>query len=299
MKTGFALPALIAACVASCSAEAPKAPRPSQLRVRLWPDRAPVGDGSSELCSTELQVYLPSREKNRGAAVVVCPGGGYIRHVMDREGYPIAEWLTANGIAAILLEYRLPEGRPQVPLLDAQRALRTVRARSAEWEIDPRRVGILGFSAGGHVASTAGTHVEQGRSGDPDPVERWSARPDFMLLVYAVVSMSEKPHAMSKTKLLGGNPSPELVRRFSNELQVNDQTPPAFLAHAKDDSGVPPDHSRNLVAAMKERGIPVEYLELPSGGHGLNGCKGPLWEQWKAESLLWLAKQGFLSPRQR
>jgi len=286
----------LAAAVASCASEAPQAPRPSQLRVRLWPDRAPVGDGRSEPSTTELQVYLPTREKNTGAAVVVCPGGGYIRHVMDREGYPIAEWLTSNGIAAILLEYRLPEGRPQVPLLDAQRALRTVRDRSSEWEIDSRRIGILGFSAGGHVASTAGTHFDAGRSGDADPVERRSSRPDFMMLVYAVISMTEKPHALSKTKLLGAAPSAELVSRFSNELQVGEQTPPAFLTHAQDDSGVPPEHSRNFAAAMRARSIPVEYLELPSGGHGFNGCKGPLWEQWKAASLRWLAQRGFLAP---
>jgi acetyl esterase/lipase len=287
----------LALAIASCASEAPKAPVPLQQRVRLWPGRAPIGDGTSEPCPTELQVYLPPRAKNTGAAVVVCPGGGYIRHVMDREGYPIAEWLTANGIAAILLEYRLPEGRPQVPLLDAQRALRTVRARSTEWEIDPRRVGILGFSAGGHVASTAGTHFDAGRSGDPDPVERPSSRPDFMMLVYAVVSMSEKPHAMSKTKLLGSNPSPDLVRLYSNETQVGEQTPPAFLTHATDDAGVPPEHSRNFVTALSAHNVPVQYLEFPTGGHGFNGCKGPIWEQWKAESLVWLAKRGILPKR--
>jgi len=294
---GPVLAALVSGLASCASEEAPKAPRPSQLRVRLWPDQAPVGDGSSESCPTELQVYLPAREKNTRAAVVVCPGGGYIRHVMDREGYPIADWLTANGIAAVLLQYRLPEGRPAVPLLDAQRALRTVRARSSEWEIDPRRIGILGFSAGGHVASTAGTHFDDGRSGDPDPVERRSSRPDFMMLVYAVISMSEKPHAMSKTKLLGPNPSPDLVRLYSNELQVSDRTPPAYLVHARDDSGVLPDHSRNFVTALTSHNVSVEYLELPSGNHGLNGCKGPLWEQWKAEALVWLARRGVIPQR--
>jgi dipeptidyl aminopeptidase/acylaminoacyl peptidase len=109
--------------------------------------------------------------------------------------------------------------------------------------------------------------------------------------------MTEKPHPLSKTKLLGASPDPALVKLFSNEMQVTAQTPPAFLAHAKDDAGVPPDHSRNFVAALKANGVAVEYLELPSGGHGLNGCKGPLWEQWKAESLLWLAKLGFIPPR--
>jgi acetyl esterase/lipase len=239
---------------------------------------------------------LPPREKNVRAAVVICPGGGYIRHVLDREGYPIAEWLSANGIAAIILEYRLPEGKAYRPLLDAQRAIRTVRAHALEWEIDPRRIGILGFSAGGHVASSAGTHFDEGRLLDVDPIERQGSRPDFLMLVYPVITMGEKAHALSKQKLLGSDPSPELVRLFSNETQVTSQTPPAFLAHAKDDTGVVPDNSRDFVAAMQAQGRPVEYLELPYGNHGLNGCKGPLWEQWKSQSLRWLAARGFLPP---
>jgi acetyl esterase/lipase len=292
-----AMLAAVAVLVGSCSAPQPQAPRPSQLRLPLWSGPAPVGDGSSETCATELQVYLPTREKNVGAAVVICPGGGYIRHVLDREGYPIADWLTAHGIAAVILEYRLPEGKPYRPLLDAQRAIRTVRAHAADWEVDARRVGILGFSAGGHVASSAGTHFDEGRPRDADAVERQGSRPDFLMLVYPVVTMTgEKAHSLSKKKLLGPDPSPDLVRLFSNELQVTPQTPPAFLAHAKDDSGVVPDNSRDFVAAMTAQGRPVEYLELPTGNHGLNGCKGPLWEQWKAQSLRWLAARGFLPP---
>ena len=258
------------------------------IKVPLWPGRAPVGDGTYEVVASELRVSLPSFDRATGAAVVICPGGGYIRHVMDREGHPIAAWLNEHGVAAILLEYRLPEGRPYVPLLDAQRAIRTVRAKAAEWKIDPQRVGILGFSAGGHVASTAGTHFDAGRAA-ADPVERLSCRPDFMLLVYPVVTMGEKTHRLSKEKLLGAAPKPDLVRLFSNETQVTGRTPPAFLVHARDDTSVPPDNSRDFVAAMKAHHVPVEYLELPSGGHGLNGCKGPLWEEWKARSLVWLA----------
>jgi acetyl esterase/lipase len=288
---------LIAVLVGSCGTELPRPERPSQLRLALWSGPAPVGDGSSEACATELQITLPPREKNSGAAVVICPGGGYIRHVLDREGYPIAEWLRAHGIASVLLEYRLPEGKPYRPLLDAQRAIRIVRAHATDWEIDPRRVGILGFSAGGHVASSAGTHFDEGRPRDADPIERQGSRPDFLMLVYPVVTMGEKAHALSKKKLLGSDPSPELRRLFSNETQVTPQTPPAFLAHARDDSGVVPDNSRDFVAAMKAHGRPVEYLELPSGNHGLNGCKGPLWEQWKAESLRWLTDRGFLPRR--
>lgn len=203
--------------------------------------------------------------------------------------YPIIDWLNAHGIAAILLEYRLPDGRPLVPLLDAQRALRTTRAKAAEWKIDPKRVGILGFSAGGHVASTAGTHFDAGRADHADPIERHSCRPDFMLLVYPLITMGDQSHAGSKAKLLGADPKPELVRLFSNETQVTRETPPAFLVHAQDDKTVPPENSRSFVAALKKNGVPAEYLELPSGGHGLNGNKGPLWEQWKAQSLKWLA----------
>lgn len=259
------------------------------LYIPLWPGKAPMGDGTEETVNSALQVYLPPPDKATGAAMVICPGGGYIRHVMDREGYPTADWLNAHGIAAILLSYRLPEGRPYRPLLDAQRAIRIVRANAPAWKIDPHRIGILGFSAGGHVASTAGTHFDAGAPAAADPIQRLSCRPDFMLLVYPVVTMGEKTHSLSKTKLLGADPRPELVRLFSNETQVTDQTPPAFLAHATNDIDVPPDNSRNFVAAMKAHHVPVEYLELPSGGHGLGGCHGPLWEQWKAQALEWLA----------
>jgi acetyl esterase/lipase len=293
MKHSLAL-CLFAALLANATVSTTSFAADGPIKVSLWSGKAPVGDGAYEKVASELKVYLPRPDKATGAAVVICPGGAYIGHVVDREGYPIAEWLNANGIAAILLEYRLPEGRPYVPLFDAQRALRIVRAKAAEWKIDPQRVGILGFSAGGHVASTAGTHFDAGRAGHSDPVERLSCRPDFMLLVYPVVTMGEKTHALSKAKLLGPNPTPELVRLFSNETQVTDQTPPAFLAHARNDTDVPPENSRNLVAAMKSHLVPVEYLELASGGHGLNGCKGPLWEQWKAKSLAWLASRRFI-----
>ena len=288
---------LLALCLTTLAlaTHAGDAPKPTPTaRVALWPDRAPIGDGTFETIASELKVYLPPPHKATGAAVVICPGGGYIRHVVDREGYPIADWLNAHGIAAILLEYRLPEGRSMVPLLDAQRAIRITRAKAAEWKIDPSHIGILGFSAGGHVASAAGTHFDAGHPTDADTVEHLSCRPDFMLLVYPVVTMGEQTHPLSKTKLLGPDPKPELVRFFSNETQVTDRTPPTFLAHAKDDKAVPPDNSRHLVAAMKAHHVPVEYLELPSGGHGLNGCKGPLWEEWKAKALMWLATQNII-----
>ena len=263
-------------------------------RMLLWPDTAPVGDGTRESAATVMTVFLPPREKATGAAIVICPGGGYIRHVLDREGPIVARWLTEHGIAGIVLEYRLPHGRPHVSLLDAQRAMRVVRSNAAEWNLDPKRIGIMGFSAGGHVASTAGTHFDAGDPKAKDPIDRVSCRPDFMVLVYPVVTMGEKTHKGSRQNLLGPDPKPELIQLFSNEKQVTDQTPPTFLAHAKDDVGVPPENSRALRDALEAHGVPVEYLELPEGGHGLFGCKGPMWEKWKAKSLEWMARQGII-----
>lgn len=270
--------------VTSCSGAEPTPAAARSFKVRLWDGPAPVGDGTTELADGELEVHLPDARIATGVAWVVCPGGGYIRHVMDREGWPIAAWLNENGIAAVLLPYRLPKGRPRVPLLDAQQAIRTVRGNARHWGVDPGRVGILGFSAGGHVASAAATQFSA------------DARPDFAVLVYPVVTMGEKTHAGSRKELLGADPSPELVKAYSNELQVSDRMPPAFVAHAADDAPVPPENSRALVAAMRAHGVPVEYLEFPAGGHGFQGCKGPIWEEWKAKSLLWLRRRGFLPP---
>jgi len=261
-------------------------------RMLLWPGTAPVGDGTRETAETVMTVFLPPRERATGAAVVICPGGGYIRHVLRHEGPVVAQWLVDHGIAGIVLEYRLPHGRPFVPLLDAQRAIRVVRSNAEPWNLNPRRIGIMGFSAGGHLASTAGTHFDAGDPKAADPIERVSCRPDFMVLVYPVVTMGEKTNGGTKDNLLGPDPKPELIRLFSNEQQVTDQTPPTFLAHAKDDVAVPPENSRALRDALKARRVAVEYLELPSGGHGLYGCKGPMWEAWKKRALEWLATQG-------
>jgi len=269
------------------------APKPiATHRVPLWPaNQAPIGDGKFEDSKLALEVFLPPADKANGAAIVLCPGGGYIRHVTDREGYPIAQWLNEHGIACVILEYRLPELRHKVPLPDAQRAIRLTRANAAAWKVHPQRIGILGFSAGGHVASTALTHFNAGDAANTDPIERLTCRPDFGWLVYPVVTMGQFTHTGSKEKLIGPNAASDLVRLYSNETQVTVDTPPAFLAHAIDDKAVPIENSRQFVAAMKGNNVPVELLELPTGGHGFNGCKGPLWEQWKAAALKWLAAQ--------
>lgn len=262
-------------------------------RLTIWPGEAPTGEGKTEKADVPLTVHLPPAERATGAAMVICPGGGYGGLVVGPEGHGIAAWLNRHGIAGVVLEYRLPRGRCMVPLLDAQRAIRTVRANAKAWNIDPGKIGIIGFSAGGHLASTAGTHFDAGDPSSADAVARVSCRPDFVVLVYPVVSMGPKGHGGSRNNLLGPKPAPETIDLFSNEKQVTDRTPPMFLAHAKDDKPVPPENSQMLYDALKARNIPARYLELPSGGHGLNGYKGPMWDAWQAQSLAWLAELKF------
>jgi acetyl esterase/lipase len=261
-------------------------------RIGLWNRHAPQGDGTFEAADAFVTVHRPARAN--GTAAVICPGGGYGGLVTGAEGHGIAAWLNKHGVAGVVLEYRLPKGRPFVPLLDAQRAIRTVRSNAKAWGIDPTKVGIMGFSAGGHLASTAGTHFDAGDPKATDPVEKQGCRPDFMVLVYPVVSMGPKGHGGSRANLLGRQPDEKLVALFSNETQVTAKTPPTFLAHAKDDRVVVPDNSQLLHDALRAAKVPAEYLELPSGGHGLNGYKGPMWDAWQARSLAWLTERQFL-----
>jgi acetyl esterase/lipase len=181
-----------------------------------------------------------------------------------------------------------------VPLADVRRAIRLVRSHAKDWKIDPARIGVAGFSAGGHLASTAATHFDAGNPASSDPVEMLSSRPDFAILVYPVITMGPETHEGSKRNLLGANPPPGVVDLLSNEKQVTGQTPPTFLAHAMDDDVVVPANSQNFYNALVEHQVPAKYLKLPSGGHGLNGYSGPMWDEWQSRSLQWLAEQKFL-----
>jgi acetyl esterase/lipase len=258
----------------------------------LWNMNAPIGNGSFEKAEAWITVHKAS--KPNGSAVVICPGGGYGGLVTGAEGHGIAKWLNNHGITGVVLEYRLPKGRPFVPLLDAQRAIRTVRANAKTWGVDPAKIGIIGFSAGGHLASTVGTHFDAGNSKATDAIEKQSCRPDFMILVYPVITMQTKTHGGSRTNLLGKTPTEDLLKLFSNEMQVTTKTPPAFLAHAKDDKAVVPENSKAFYDALLAQKVPATYLELASGGHGLNGYKGPMWDAWQRQSLEWLAKLNFI-----
>jgi len=282
------VPAFFLATQSGQSADAPAKAKVEPERLKLWNNNAPIGEGKFEKAETFITVHKP--EKPNGTAIVICPGGGYGGLVTGGEGHGIAKWLNSHGITGVVLEYRLPKGRPFVPLLDAQRAIRTVRSNAKTWGIDPARIGIIGFSAGGHLASTAGTHFDDGDAKAEDPIDKVSCRPDFIILVYPVVTMSEKTHGGSRTNLLGSKPDPKLVELFSNEKQVTAKTPPAFLAHAKDDKVVVLENSKAFYDALQANKVPSKYLELPSGGHGLNGYKGPMWDAWQEQSLAWLAE---------
>ncbi|HEY1112892.1 MAG TPA: alpha/beta hydrolase [Chitinophagaceae bacterium] len=242
-----------------------------------------------------IAVYLPSKRNATGQAVVVCPGGGYGVLAYDWEGTDVAKWLNAHGIAAVVLKYRLPDARTSVtphltPLLDAQRALRLVRHHAGQWNIRPDRVGIMGFSAGGHLASTAGTRFDTGKASSPDPVERYSSRPDFMILMYPVITLS-KPfmHKGSATNLLGANPPAGLAESYSNDLQVGPQTPPTFLVHATDDAGVPVENSLVFYQALVRHKVPAELHVYAYGGHGFGLAVGRGYlSSWTERCLDWL-----------
>jgi acetyl esterase/lipase len=259
----------------------------SPFSLPLWTGAIPESAGRPAGESPSITVYRPVNAN--GTAVVICPGGGYGMLVTGPEGHGIAQWLNRSGITGIVLEYRLPKGNYKIPLADVQRAIRLVRSQAAGWGIDPGRIGIAGFSAGGHLASTAATHFDAGNSDAADPVEKLSCRPDFAVLVYPVVTMGPATHGGSKRNLLGADPSSALADLFSNEKQVTDQTPPVFLAHALDDEVVLPANSQNFYDALLAYKVPAYYLKLPSGGHGLNGYQGPMWDAWQAESMKWLS----------
>jgi acetyl esterase/lipase len=241
-----------------------------------------------------LTPYLATKEKATGAAIIVCPGGGY-GHLADHEGGPVAEWLNSVGVTAFVLKYRLgPTYHHPAPLQDAARAIRTVRARAKEWGLDPQRIGILGFSAGGHLAATAGTHFGGGQADASDPVERVSSRPDLLILIYPVITMRDATHSGSRKNLLGEQPSAELVTLLSNEEQVTKETPPTFLVHTMTDAAVPVENSMMFAAALRKAGVPFEFHLYERGPHGFGlGTKDPILATWPARCADWLRIHGF------
>jgi predicted esterase len=268
------------------------------MKINLWPAGSiPLSIKNNiqeEAISTDIirigkvqvpliEVYLPNKRSATGQGVVICPGGGYSILAYDWEGTDIAKFLNSKGIAAFVLKYRLPDVLSstvpdQVPLLDAKQAMRIVRARATEWNINPNKIGIMGFSAGGHLASTLSTHFEE------------DTKPDFSILIYPVISMDKSiTHSGSRNNLIGNHPSDEMIKLYSNELQVSTKTPPTFLIHATDDDVVPVENSLLYYQALKKNKVSTEMHIYPTGGHGFglaNGNKSL--ESWSNLMIEWI-----------
>jgi len=245
--------------------------RAEPIEIPLWSGKAP-GESTKPDDEPVLYLYRPDADHASKQAVIVCPGGGYGHLAMDHEGWQIAEWLNSFGVTAFVLRYRHAGTghKHPTPMVDGQRAIRTVRARAGEWEIDPQRIGVMGFSAGGHLTSTLGTHFDAGDPEATDSIDRVSSRPDFLILCYPVISLTaDYTHTGSRDNLLGKNADQSLVRSMSSELQVTSDTPPTFLFHTDEDTAVPPMNSVVFYAALKRAGVPAELHIYERGGHGL------------------------------
>ncbi len=263
----------------------------------LWPGGAPGAKGTAETDIPTVTAYLPAADKATGAAFVICPGGGY-GMLADHEGKGYAEWLAEHGIAGIVLKYRLgSQGyRHPVMLQDAARAVRLTRSKATEWKIDQKRVGIMGSSAGGHLASTLLTHFDAGKADDADPIERESSRPDLGILCYPVISMGASTHGGSKKNLLGDNPSPELVDELSNEKQVTAQTAPCFIWHTWEDKAVKVENALAFASALQVNGVPFDLHVFQKGGHGMglgSGRQAGVTHPWTQDCLFWLRANGW------
>ena len=281
--------------------------------INLWDKKVPGAVANADYKETNsddswmqrvtnprLDVYPAPAEKATGTAVIICPGGGYSGMAIGHEGKQVAQWLNSLGITAFVLKYRLPDAAIMTdksvgPMQDGQRAIRLVRSRAKEWGIDPKKIGIMGFSAGGHLASTLSTHFNT--KVYDESADATSARPDFSLLIYPVISMREEiTHMGSRINLLGEKPSAEQVNNFSNELQVNSETPTAFLVHSMDDGAVPVENSIQYALALKKNKIPCELLIYEKGGHGYGlGKSGSTESDWSLACDRWLKAKGLIN----
>ena len=292
MKPSAWMAALILGAAAVLSAE------PAPVPLLLWPQGAPDSNGLKgpetvkgcigNISIPTITVYKAPTAKATGAVVVVMPGGGYGVVCVEVEGMPIVRELNERGITAVMLKYRLPNQNHLIPANDARRAIRMTRANAVEWGIDPKRVGVWGFSAGGHLASTVTTLFDAGNPASDDPVERMGSRPDFSVLFYPVISMKEEiVHKGSRQNLMGKE---DLIERYSNELRVTPETPPCFLLHCSDDSGVLVGNSLRFYEALIANKVPATCLIFEEGGHGPDAFKkNPSWE---GSLDSWLIKRG-------
>jgi len=282
--------ALILLLFAASGALAQRGGAPPKVEL-LWSSMAGDPDAPT------ISIYTPA-SRPIPTAVVVCPGGGYRGLAVDHEGDQVARWLNSLGITAFVLKYRLgPKYHHPTQLGDVQRAIRTVRHRAADFGIQPNRIGVWGFSAGGHLASSAATHFDAGKSSPADAIDAASSRPDFAILVYPVITFTEEAyvHKGSRTALLGDTPDPALVKLLSSELQVTPQTPPVFLVHTSEDKGVPPENSVLFYLALRKAGVPAEMHIYEKGPHGFGlGWADATLSSWPARLQDWLRLRGVL-----
>ena len=267
----------------------------------LWPSGAPGAKGHAVADKPSVMIYLPAAEKAVGTAVVICPGGGY-RQLVLGTAEKTAEWLNSLGVAAFILKYRhggSGYGHP-MPLQDAQRAVRLVRSRATQWNIDAKRIGVMGFSAGGHLAATVGTRFRPDKGYRKDPINQASCRPDFMILVYPLITLAEPyTHYGSRIRLLGDGPSRSLVESVSVEKQVKVTTPPAFIVHGSDDTVVPVENSVMFYVALQKAAVPAEMHIYQNGPHGFGlgtgrGATGPV-TNWTERLVDWMKHRGLLA----
>ncbi|WP_190809449.1 alpha/beta hydrolase [Flagellimonas sp. S3867] len=275
----------------------------------LWPNGIPNQRESNEKEShnnddilwienvqePSLQIFLPSKRNATGKAIIICPGGGYQGLAYDWEGTDVAKWLNSIGIAAFVLKYRLPGSKSLIekskaPLQDAQRAVRLVRYHAEKWNIAKEQIGIMGFSAGGHLASTLGTHYNDEVTDKSDDLDQISARPNFMILIYPVITMNPAhTHMGSRVNLIGENPQQKLINQYSNELHIDKNTPPTFLVHSTDDEAVPVENSLLFYQSLKENSVYAEMHIYPEGGHGYSLAIGQGYLQsWTDRLTDWL-----------
>ena len=269
-----------------------------QTPIPLWPNGAPGALGTSSNDIPTLTPYLPDPAAATGAAMVICPGGGYA-HLAPHEGNDYALWLNQHGVTCFVLKYRLGSNGYHYPAEfdDGTRAIRWVRAHAADYKIDTKRVGLMGSSAGGHLTSMVVTHFDKGDANASDPIDRESSRPDVGILCYPVISMGKYAHEGSKLNLLGPNPSPDLVQKLSSELQVTSNTPPCFIWCTSEDKTVPPENTLMFASALQENHVPYDLHIYEKGRHGIGLLDKPPFPHphpWAADCLFWLKQYNFV-----
>lgn len=272
-------------------------PLPAQTTKLLWPDGAPDAAGNTALDKPSITVYLPEASKATGAGVVVFPGGGYVNLATEKEGTKPAKWLNQLGVAAFVVKYRLgPRYHYPAEFEDGARAMRYARYHAADYGVSPDKIGVWGFSAGGHMASSVGTHFDSGNPRAPDPIDRVSSRPDFMILAYPVITLTGPyAHEGSARNFLGPHPATGLAEKFSNQLQVTPQTPPAFLFCTDDDGTVPSENSTMFFEALKRSHVPAELHIFQHGPHGVGLAQTyPELSIWPKLLEDWLRLRGYV-----